>query len=156
MNVKGLVPLQEDLTKEELRLNILRGHETMFRVDKKLEMGASLELGEWGSLNSDGTVGRPSTTSEANTYLVFCGTERSDVHATGAVTLIMNSGVIAKSARYKADSYQVGDALTAKDHGAGSAMLGKAVNGEYVHARVTEVGSGYLVFEVVAAPFKKA
>ena len=156
MNVKGLVPLQEDLTKEELRLNILRGHETMFRVDKKLALGESLELGEWGCLQADGTVARPGAASAANTYLVFCGTERSDVHATGAATLIMNSSVIAKSNRYAMDSYQIGDELTVKSLGSDFAGLSKASAGDYVVARVTEVGSGYLCFAVVPSPFEKA
>lgn len=156
MVTSNLVPLQQDLTKESLSLSILRGIESMFRVDKKLAPGVELTLGEWGVLESDGTVGRPGATPVANTFLVFCGTERYDVHATGQVTLIMNSNVIAKTDKFAPASYLVGDEMTVKDLGAGQAILTKALAGEYVLARVVEVGNGYIVVDVVAAPFKKA
>ena len=156
MVMSNLVPLQADLTKEDLRLSILRGHENMFRVDKKLAPSVSLELGEWGCLSADGTVERPGATPVANTFLIFCGTERYDVHATGQVTMIMNSNVIAKTDRFAVGSYNVGDELTVKDLGAGEAVLTIAASGEYVLARAVEVGSGYLVVDVAAMPMKKA
>lgn len=157
INASRIVPIQEDLTKESLSLSVLRGIESMFRVDKKLSSpSVVLEMGEWGILEADGTVGRPGATPVANTFLCFCGTERYDVHATGQVTLIMNSNVIVKTDKYAAGSYNVGDELTVKDLGLGQAILTAALNGEFVLARVVEVGSGYLVVDVAAVPFKKA
>jgi hypothetical protein len=152
-----IVPVQEDLTKEELRLSVLRGLENCFRVDKKLSVGESIELGEWGVLQNDGTMARPGATPVASTYLVFCGSERFDSMATGQVTLIMNSNCIVKSNRFnQAGSYSVGSELTVKDLGAGEAQVTPAANGEFVFGKVVEVGSGYLVYEVFAAPHKKA
>jgi hypothetical protein len=150
-----VVPLQEDLTKEDLRLNVLRGHESMFRVDKKFAQGESLQLGEWGCLQNDGTVARPGATPVAETYLVFCGNERFDAMATGQVTLIMNSPVIIKTNRYnQAASYSVGSLLSVKDLGAGEANLTLAAAGEFCVGKVQEVGSGYLIVEVFAAAVK--
>ena len=150
-----VVPVQEDLTKEELRLNVLRGTENMFRVDKKLAAGESLELGEWGCLQNDGTVARPSATPVAETYLVFCGSERFDAMATGQVTLIMNSNIIMKTSRFDAGaSYSVGSLLSVKDLGAGEAHVTLASAGEFCVGKVHEVGSGYLVIEVFPGPFK--
>ena len=157
MAIGNIVPLQEDLTKEELRLSILRGIENAFRVDKKLASGESLELGEFGVLQNDDTMARPGATPSAATYLVFCGSERYDSHATGQITLIMNSNLIAKTSRYnQAGSYSVGTELTVKDLGAGQASLTPASNGEFVLAKVNQVGSGYLVYELLSSPHKKA
>lgn len=150
-----VVPLQEDLTKEDLRLNVLRGHENMFRVDKKFATGESLQLGEWGCLQNDGTMARPSAVPVAETYLVFCGNERYDSMATGQVTLIMNSSIIIKTNRFDASaSYAAGSLLSVKDLGAGEAGVTLASPGEYCVGKVQEVGSGYLVIEVSASPFK--
>ena len=153
VSINRVVPVQEDLTKEELHLNVLRGMENMFRVDKKLAVGSSLELGQWGVLQNDGTVAVPGASSSIATYLVFCGSERFDSMATGQVTLIMNSNIIIKTDRFDAGgSYSVGTELTVK----GSSELSVASTGDFVVGMVSEVGSGYLVVEVFAAARKKA
>ena len=151
-----IVPVQEDLTLEDLRLSIQRGLEKMFRVDKKYAPGVTLELGEWGVLQNDGTVARPGATPVAETYLVFCGTERFDARATGQVTLLMNSNLIVKSSRFEPDSYAVGMALCVKNLGADAAHVSPASAGEFVCGKVLEVGNGCLVYEVFASQFKMA
>lgn len=144
------VPVGEDLTTDELRLQVLRGIEKMYRVDKPLATGVALGLGEWGVLGADGTVSRPTATPVAQTYLCFAGTDRFDVKATGQVTLIMNSPIIAKSNRFDTtQTYAVGDYLTVKDLGAGEAFLTKQASTEPKLARVQEVGDGYLVYETL-------
>ena len=157
ISASRIAPIQEDLTTEELRLSVIRGIENMFRVDKKLASGESLELGEFGVLKDDGSVERPGATPSAASYLVFCGSERFDSKATGQVTLIMNSNCIVKSSRFnQAGSYSVGTELAVKDLGAGEAHVTPASNGEFCVGKVVEVGSGYLVYELFAAPRKKA
>ena len=153
VSINRVVPVQEDLTKEELHLNVLRGMENMFRVDKKLAVGSSLELGQWGVLQNDGTVAAPGASSSIATYLVFCGSERFDSMATGQVTLVMNSNIIIKTDRFDVGgSYSVGTELTVK----GSSSVSVAATGDFVVGKVAEVGSGYLVIEVFAAARKKA
>jgi hypothetical protein len=145
-----VAPIGEDLTKEDLSLSVLRGIENMYRVDKKLAAGAFFAKGEWAVLNSDGKVERPGVTPVGATYLVFCGTDRFDSHATGQVTLIMSHPVVAKTSRFDVgQTYGVGDYLTVKDLGAGEAFVTKQAGTEVKLARVLEVGNGYLVFETL-------
>ena len=149
-----VVPVSEDLTADDLTLQILRGLEKMHRVDKKLaSTGVSLTLGEWGVVGDDGTVTRPTTTPQKNSYLCFAGTDRFDSHATGQVTLIMSSKVIAQSNMYdQTATYHAGNLLVAKDLGGGEAKLALAVSDAdkaAAVAMVTEVGTGYLTYEVL-------
>lgn len=151
------VPVGEDLTQEVLSLSILRGLEKMFRVDKKSSNGLELDQREWGVLQSDNTVARPGASSDISTYLCFRGTNQFDAKASGQVTLVMNSSIIVKSNHYNnAGSYNVGTELTVKSLGSGFAGVTPAANGEHVLAKVQEVGQGYLVYEVMASPYKKA
>jgi hypothetical protein len=151
------VPVGEDLTTENLAAAVVRGYEKMFRVDKKLGTNVSLLSGEYAVLNDDNTLSRPGATPVANTYLVLLGSDRFDVKATGQATLVMNSSIMVKSNKYDAAQiYTVGAFLTAKDRGLGQADLTLAANGEYCFAKVAEVGSGYLVYELIPTPFKKA
>lgn len=146
------VPVGEDLTKEELKLSIIRGLESMHRVDKPLAVGADFALGEWAVLKADGTLDRPTATPVPNTYLVFAGTDRFDVAATGQATIIMASEVIVKSSQFDSGaSYAVGDALTVKNLGAGEAVVTKQSGTETILGRVLEVGTDYLIYQTLSA-----
>lgn len=137
------VPVGADLTTEETRLEVLRGLETMKRVDVQLGSGVDLGLGEWAVVDSSGLAQRPTSTPVANTFLVFSGTDRFDVKATGQVTLIMNSLVIAKSSRYDtAQTYTPGAALTAKLLTGGVAGLTLQSGSQPIHARVVAAPAG--------------
>lgn len=150
-----IAPVGEDLTKESLGLSIIRGIEKMFRVDHKLASGVALASGEFGVLQNDGTVVRPGATPVANTYLCFLGSERFDVKATGKVTLIQNSSIIVKTSKYDVSgSYHVGSFLTVKDRGHGEADVTVGAAGEFAVGKVSEVGQGYLVYELIATPFE--
>jgi hypothetical protein len=151
----NVVPVATDLTLPESRLNILRGFEKMHRVDHKIGAGVSLELGDWAVLNNNGELVAPGATSVANTYPVIAGNDRFDSKITGQATVVMNSPIIAKTAKMVAGSYNVGSELTVKNLGAGEKILSIAAVGDYVLARVVEVGNGYIVFETVSA-HKKA
>ena len=145
------VPVQEDLTTDETRLQILRGLEHMFRVDKPLAAATALVLGEWGVLNSDGKMERPGATGVPNTYLVFAGTERFDVVATGKVTLVFGSHIVASTSQFDTGPhYEVGDPLTAKTLGHGEAILTAATDpADAILARVVEFVDGKLTFETI-------
>ena len=141
------VPVGEDLTTEETRLSVLRGLERMNRVDFPLAAGATFGLGEWAALQADGTVARPTTTPVALTYLVTAGTDRFDAKATGQVTCVMNSPIVAKSTRYKTDDVIVpGSPLTAKLLGTGVAGLALHTGVQPIHARAISVSGGVLTF----------
>lgn len=147
------VPVGADLTAEDLSLAIVKGFETMNRVDKQRVAGAQGECssGEWMCLDAAGKAVRPSATPVPATYLVFCGTDRFDSKATGQVTLIMSSTPIVKTSKYDTTAtYAVGDYLTVKDLGGGEAIPTKASSGEVELAKVQEVGAGYLVYEVLS------
>ena len=146
-----VAPITEDLTTEELRLSVTRGLENMFRVDVKLATTDTiLGLGEWAVVNADGKAERAGAVPVGNTYLVFAGTDRFDVKATGQVTLIKSWPIVAKSNRYDdTQSYSVGDLLTVKDLGGGESYVTKAATGEAALARVVTVGNGWLEFETL-------
>lgn len=148
ISASRIVPISEDLTQEDLRLAVLRGTEKMFRVDKPVAAGVSLVDGEWGVLNDEGKVERPGVTAVPNTYLCFAGTDRFDAHATGQVTLIMNSKIIVKTTKFDVGGpgYHVGDYLTVKGD---AAVVTLAADGEPRLAKVNQVGDGFLVYEVL-------
>lgn len=145
-----VAPIGEDLSTSDLSCEVLRGLEKMYRVDKKTATGNAFLKGEWAVLNDDGKAERPSTNPAGASYIVFCGTDRFDAAATGQVTLIMSHPVIVKTSRYDSgEEYHVGDYLVAKDLGHGESVVTLWGTGEPKHARVLEVGSGYLVFETL-------
>lgn len=145
-----VAPIGEDLSTSDLSLDVLRGFEKMYRVDKKIAAGAFFAKGEWAVLNVDGKAERPSTTPVGGSYLVLCGTDRFDSRATGQVTLIMSHPVVIKTSNYDVgQTYNVGDYLTVKDLGDGESTVSSWGTGEPKHARVLEVGNGYLVFETL-------
>lgn len=143
------VPVGEDLTTDETRLQVLRGLETMKRVDKPLAAGATLGLGEWGVLQADGTVARATSSAVRMSFPVFCGTDRFDVKATGQVTLIMNSLIMAKTSLFDpSPTYAIGDGLVVKLV-SGKSVLTKVTSTEPIVARVVELADGLLTYETV-------
>jgi hypothetical protein len=149
------VPVGEDLTTESLSLSVLRGMEKAHRVDHKSAAALALVAGEWGVLQTDGTVARPGASSVPNTFLCFCGTDRFDARATGQVTLMQGSALVCKTNKYlSTDVYVAGSYLTVDDQGSGKAELRLAASGDYVLAMVDEVGDGYLVYTIVPVPFQ--
>ena len=137
------VPVQEDLSTDDLRLQVLRGFENSHRVDKKVASGATFEQGDWAVLNSDGELETPAASAVAATYLVFSGTDRFDSKATGQATIFIASGLVVKTNKYAAGSYSVGTLLTVK----GGKLVGVAASADPVFGQVVEVGTDYLVYE---------
>lgn len=150
-----VAPISVDLTLPNVHLNVLRGIEKSFRVDKPAAAGLTLVAGEWGVLGSDGTVSRPGASSDKSTFLCFLGTDRFDVAATGAVTLFMNPTLIVQTDRFVADSYAVGDDLTVNNNSGTNASVLKAGTGDWVVARVVAHDDTTVTYETVPVPFKK-
>jgi len=151
INEARTAPITEDLTTEDLSISVIRGLESVFRKDIELAAGATFAKGEWGVLDTEGKLARPGASATADAFVVFNGTDRFDVKATGKVTILMGS-FVAKTSKYDAGpSYAVNDYLTVRNLGGGEAILTKAASGEPGVGRVLEVGNGYLVFEYIPA-----
>lgn len=150
LNTARIVPVQEDLTSPYSGLEIIRGWEKMNRVDKTLATGVNFVEGEWAVLGDNDKLTRPTATPVRNSFLVIAGTNRFDVYANNAATVVMASKIIARTTQYNPLlSYSVGDALTVKDLGAGQASLTAAAGVEPVLAYVTKVGTNYIEFATV-------
>lgn len=110
-----VVPVSEDLTTPETRLEVIRGLENAIRRDFPLKAGEVFELGEWAVLNASGELENATATPVPNSYLVFSDGGRFDVHATGKLTVFQNSALVVKTTNYDlAPTYVVGSPLTVK------------------------------------------
>ena len=144
VNDVRLAPVGEDLTTDDLTLQIVRGWEKMHRVDLPMASGVSLGAGQWAALGSDGKLHACSGSAVPASFLVLGGNDRFDAKATGNATVIMSSQVVVMSARYdQTQSYVVGDYLTAKMT---SGLLTKASGSDVKHALVMGVGAGVLTY----------
>ncbi len=124
--MENMTPLTSDLTKPDESFNIVRGLENLIRVDKPIGIDpattktAIFSEGQWGKLTDTGTVVPATATPSANTFPIFAGNalDRSDVHATGMVTLLMGGRFIYKTTQYDTNvavaSYLSGAPLTVK------------------------------------------
>lgn len=155
INPARIAPVTEDLTQPYDDFQVLRGWEKMNRVDKPLAVGASFLPGEWAVLNNTGTLERapaaPTNVSPVTMlYLVIAGTDRFDVAANKAATIVMASNIIVRTKKYNtAGVYAVGTLLTVKEYAAGKSDVTPVGAGEPVVARVIEVGTDYLVYETL-------
>jgi hypothetical protein len=140
INPNRTVPVQEDLRGFADDFAIIRGWGTMFRVAKELAPNVNFKAGEWAVLGNNQKLTRPTSSAVANTYLVFEGTDRFDVAASGQAGIIQNSKILVRTKKYnQALTYNVGDKLTVKDTGGGVAVVTTAAGVEPVLARVTAV-----------------
>ena len=154
INDNNISPIATDLLGSPTDLNVLRGLVEMKRADYPYGSGVSLVKGEWAVLQADGTVARATSTPAKASFLVFAGNDRYDARATGAVTLILNSAIVASTVYYDdTASLAPGDGLTAKFLAAGAntgkSGLAKVSGSDPVHAYVTHVAGGVLTFNVV-------
>jgi hypothetical protein len=150
INPGRIVPVQEDLTAPYNKLEIIRGWEKMYRVDKDIASGATFLPGDWAVLGDNDKLTRPTASPVPNTYLVIAGTDRFDVAATGKATIVMASKVIVRTTQYNTGvSYSVGTPLTVKDRGLGQADVTVAAGADPVLARVTKVGTDFIEFETL-------
>ena len=152
-NDENLVPLQEDLTLELSLLEIVRGLEGLIRQDLTIAEGESFGEGDWAVIDNNGELVSPAATPVAMTVPVWCGNAdgRSDVHATGKATILRGGRFIYRTTKFDAaPSYNVGDALTVKDLGAGEKVPTIASGTDPVLARVSAIpANGILEVEVL-------
>lgn len=143
INPNRIVPVTEDLTTPEDNFEIIRGWEKMHRRDFPLATGAEFLPGEWAVLNNTGTLERAPAAPTAATplYLVLAGTDRFDVAANQAATIIMASNVVVRTKRFNdGGSYSIGTLLTARDwSGSGASSVDVAAAGRPIVGRVTAV-----------------
>lgn len=148
INPNRIVPVQEDLTLPEDTFEIIRGWESMNRVDKELADSVEALPGEWLVLGANNKLARPGASSVPNTYLVIAGTDRFDVAATGQATVVMASSVIVRTKRFHSTLDTVGQPITIKNLGADVAVPSLGVVGtDNIFGYVIEVGTDYIVYE---------
>jgi len=153
INDNNISPIAQDLLGGNLDLEITYGLVEAKRIDYPYGAGVSLVKGEWGVLQADGTIARATSTPAKASFLVFAGNDRYDSRATGMLTMIVNSAIVAKTVYYDdTASLAPGDGLTVKllavGANSGKSGLAKASGAEPVHAYVNYVSGGVLVYDV--------
>jgi len=161
--MENMTPLSADLTKPDYSFDIVRGLESLVRVDKSIGIDpattktALFSEGQWGKLTDTGAVVPATATASANTFPIFAGNAsgRSDVHATGMVTLLMGGRFIYKTTQYDtsvaAASYVSGAPLTVKAVVGFDRVPTLAAGADVVLARVVTppTAAGVMEIEVV-------
>jgi len=143
------VPVGADLTAPDNSLRVLRGLEKAPRVDYKIATGLSKTQGDWAVLGDDGLLHEAGSTGKAATYLVFSGTDRFDVKATGAITVFGRyPGLLCQTSKFDAaPTYHAGSPLTYKLVSS-VPKLTLATSGDAVLANVVNVSNGLMIFEM--------
>lgn len=152
INPNRIAPVTEDLTTPADDFEIIRGWEKMHRRDFPLATGATFLPGEWAVLNNTGALERApaAPTDTTPMYLVIAGTDRFDVAATQAATVVMASNVVVRTKRYDTGgAYNVGTILTAREWAADESSVTPHAAGRPVVGRVTAVGDDWIEYETL-------
>lgn len=146
-----IAPITEDLRKEDLRMDIVKGIEHVNYQDEKMAAGLQCELGDWLVLNNSGVLEAPASSPVPNTYPVFTGNDQYDSQATGNATIIVSGGFLYRTNKYAPGSYTAGMNLTVKDLGGGEKVPTQAAGGDPVLARVYKApdAKGVMTIEVL-------
>lgn len=115
----NLVPLTEDLTTDQHKLDIILGLEEAMRrtEDVKMADGETFEEGDWAVKNDSNELVTAGSTGVPNTYPVWAGNkDRYDVHATGKCTVIPATQFVYRTTKFDTgiSDYHAGDKLTVK------------------------------------------
>ena len=111
-----IVPITEDLRKEDRRMDIVKGIENLLTRDEAMVSAlatAGVEAGDWVVKGANG-LEAPGAAASAATYPVWVGNDQTDARATGKATIIVGSGFIYRTTKFGAGSYTVGQNLTVK------------------------------------------
>lgn len=139
-----VAPITVDLRKEDMKLDIVKGIESINYIDGKLAAGKNVEEGDWvvGTATGFDTPGAASVKA----FPVVTGNNRYDSLATGQVTVAVGGGWIYKTTKYAAGSYTVGQALTIK----GSSTLPQAAGADdIVCGRVYAIDAAQGVMQIL-------
>jgi len=143
-----IAPITEDLRKEDLRMDIIKGIEHVSYKDEKLTAALLCQAGDWLVLNNSGVLVAPTATAVPNTYPVFVGNDQYDDQATGQATLLISGGFIYRSTKFAPGSYTAGMNLTVKDLGAGEKVPSQAGVNDPIMARVYKAPDAKGVMEI--------
>ena len=146
-----IAPIAEDLRKEDLAFDIVKGIEHINVVDGKLEGTPlpSVGNGDWLMKTSTGFAVPTTGNAVANVYPVWTGNDRYDGIATGNVTVIVGGGFIYKTNKFVAGSYSVGQNLCVKDLGGGEKVPSAAGGTDAIIGRVWSFDSVKGVMEIL-------
>lgn len=142
-----VAPITEDLRKEDLKFDIIKGIEHVNYIDGKLDANVDVEEGDWVIKTATG-YGKPTNTAKLS-YPVVTGNNRYDAIATGNVTVIPGGGWIYRTNKFVAGSYTLGQALTVKDLGGGEKVPSAAGGGDLVCGRVHAYDSAKGIMEIL-------
>lgn len=135
-----VAPIAEDLRKEDMKFDIVKGIEHINYVDGKWAPGkdVAVEEGDWVTKTNVGYDIIAGGNGVANVYPVVTGNNRYDAIATGNVTIAHGGGFIYKTTKFVPGAYNVGANLTVKDLGAGEKVPSLAGANDAIVARVEE------------------
>ena len=155
MDLTRVAPIKEDLTKEDLSCQVVRGYERAIKVSEPIAPGTVILTGEWGVKTASGMT-RPGIQSSIMSMFVIGGTERFDSVATGTVTTIQTSMVQVKTNKFsELGQYDVGVELTVKSLGTNFAGVSPAASGDYIVGKVQATGNGWIQYEVLPVIVQK-
>jgi hypothetical protein len=146
-----IVPITEDLRKEDSRMDIIKGIEHIAPKDEVMTAGvlsAGCEAGDWLVKGANG-LEIPGLSAVANTYPVWVGNDQLDAKASGKATIIVDGGFIYRTTKYVAGSYTVGMNLTVKGLGAGEKVPSAAAGSDPILARVYTAPDSKGVMEIL-------
>lgn len=141
-------PITVDLRAEDLKLDIVKGLETVKYIDGKLDAG-DVEQGDWVRKTSTGFAVPQVGNAVAHVFPVVTGNTQFDALATGNVTVAVTGGFIYKTKKFVAGAYSVGQNLCVKDLGAGEKVPSAAGGSDAVVARVWSYDSVKGIMEVL-------
>lgn len=145
-----IAPISEDLRKEDLRMDIIKGIEKLNLKDEKMVSAlatAGVEAGDWVVKGANG-LEAPGVAAVANTYPVWVGNDQMDSKASGNATILVSGGFIYRTTKFVAGVYTVGQNLTVKDLGGGELTPSAAGGGDPVLARVYTAPNAAGVMEI--------
>jgi hypothetical protein len=144
-----IAPIAEDLRKEDLRMDIIKGIEHLKYKDEKFAAGVSCAMGDWLVLNNAGALEAPSATAVPNTYPVVVGNDQYDSQATGQGTILLGGDFVYRTNKFAPGVYTVGMSLTVKDLGAGEKVPCQAAVNDPILARVYKAPDAKGVIEIL-------
>ena len=142
-----IVPITEDLRKEDRRFDIVKGIENLLTRDETMVSAlatAGIEAGDWVVKGANG-LEAPGASASAATYPVWVGNDQTDAKATGKATIIVGSGFIYRTTKYASGSYTAGQNLTVK----GGKLPVAAEAGDPVLCRVYSAPDSAGVMEIL-------
>lgn len=146
-----IAPIAEDLRKEDLSFDIVKGIEFISVIDGKLEGTPvpAVSNGDWVQKTATGFAVPSTGNAVASVFPVWTGNNRYDAIATGNVTVIVGGGFIYKTNKFVPGSYTVGQNLCVKDLGGGEMVPSAAGGSDAIVARVWSYDSVKGVMEIL-------